>query len=146
MAEYDRIPNTPNPAYAVNRAADLHVLGQESMKQIVTFICLALFVGCAPSQPRQTARAPEIKTISSDEARQIASAHWKEFIVGKTFTDFGGTVHPYYEFPTNAWHQVEKTTNGWSLACDPPAGCHAYIEMDAYGKNVKVVRYGYAPQ
>lgn len=114
------------------------------MRELLTFCCLALLVGCSCSGPEPAPDKQESSVISETEARQLASDHANLFLKDKTYKDINGTEHafPYPFTLPSTWHGVTQTTNGWLLFCEPPAGPFARVEMDLYGKNVKVTHYG----
>jgi len=116
------------------------------MKQFITIICLALIAGCQPAIRDSAVHKETPQPISEQEARQIASDHVNAFLKDKTFTTIHGTEQPYPGFPPTAWHNAQQTTDGWSLACEPPAGPYAHVQMDPKGKNAKVTRYGFSAE
>ena len=110
------------------------------MKLLIMALSVALLAGCSSSENQ----SQTLQTIDEVRARQIASDHWSDFIVGKYFLDAAGTRAQYCEFPPDSWHRVTRTDGGWQLVMDPPDGCYATIEMDEYGDNITVVRYGFS--
>jgi hypothetical protein len=114
------------------------------MKQITTFICLGLLAGCNATVDEPSAGNPVSHIITEQEARQIASEHANAFLKDKTFGIDGGERHPFPALPPTTWHGVTKTTNGWTLFCEPPSGPYAHVEMDLNGENAKLTKYGFS--